>query len=109
MDADAILNPRHITCDENGSTSPVRFGPYRGRSTPLNGHRRLGHSCPEKAKTGLSHATTCGSPDKIRRAHSVTKDRLKTRKDRGEIQVGLRAHTKIAAGTSIDWDDRLHS
>jgi hypothetical protein len=41
----AILSPRILPVTR--MAQQVR--PYRGRSTPLNGHRRLGHSCPERA------------------------------------------------------------
>jgi hypothetical protein len=42
-------------------------------------------------------------------ARSITENgfAVPIRKDRGKIQVGLRAHTEVAAGMGIDRDDRL--
>src|SRR3981189_1767780 len=41
-------------------------------------------------------------------SRSFTEDRLQIGKDLGKIQVGLCAHTEVAARSGIDRDDRLY-
>ena len=41
-------------------------------------------------------------------SRSFTEDRLQIGKDLGKIQVGLCAHTEVAAGMGIHRDDRLY-